>query len=301
MAIQRAAIARPTESRLPTPDGNVTVYEWPGGEPTVFFAHATGFHARCWDEVIRLLPEFRCVALDTLGHGRSESPPGLEPYHWDRLANGASAVIDAMNIRSGIGVGHSMGGYLVTRAAAAVPDAFSGLLLVDPSILPQDAYGRQVQGGAASFVARRRNIWQSPDEMIERFTGRPPFGHWKPDVLADYCRYGLLLNFDGTHRLACPPEVEAAVYAATSGADPYDDIRRLEIPVRVLRARERPAGVTSDMSFSPTAPDLAHRFRHGEDVHLPNHTHYIPMEDPELAAHHIRMVAEVLGPRVEAT
>lgn len=297
IASEREDSARPNETQLPTPDGDVTVFEWPGGEPTIFLAHATGFHARCWDEVIRLLPEFRCVALDAIGHGRSASPPGAEPYDWERLANGASAAIETMNIRNGIGVGHSMGGYLVTRAAAALPGAFAGLLLVDPSILSEASYGQFVRdSSAASFVMRRRNIWQSPDEMIERFTGRPPFGHWKPDVLADYCRYGLILNEEGSYRLACLPEVEAAVYAATAGSSPYADIRSLEIPVRILRARQRPAEITADMSFSPTAPDLALQFRHGEDVLLPDHTHYIPMEDPDLVASHIRAVASTTRP-----
>jgi lipase len=287
----RHADDQPLGRLVPTTDGQLSAFEWPGDEPTIFFAHAGGFHARCWDEVIRLLPSFRCIALDVLGHGSSAAPPPPEPYRWDRLAQGAAAVVEALGIHNALGVGHSMGGYLLTRAAAARPGTFARLLLVDPSIIPAESYGRVVPSGSASFVLRRRNSWSSVEEMIERFTGRPPFGHWKPDVLADYCRYGLRHNEDGTFRLACSPEVEAAIYSATADSSPYPDISRVRIPVRVLRARQRPADATMNMSYSPTAPDLARRFPMGEDVLFPDHSHYIPMEDPGLIAAQVRMLA----------
>ena len=47
-----------------------------------------------------------------------------------------------------------------------------------------------------------------------------------------------------------------------------------------------------DMSSSPTAPDLASHFEHGEDVYLPEYSHFMPMEDPGLVARH---VLELLG------
>jgi hypothetical protein len=41
------------------------------------------------------------------------------------------------------------------------------------------------------------------------------------------------------------------------------------------------------MRSSPTAPDVASHFRHGEDVPLPQYTHFMPMEDPPMVARHI--------------
>ncbi len=91
----------PREHRLASPDGDLSVYEWPGDGQVVFFAHATGFHARCWDEVIRLLPGYHCFAMDALGHGNSASPPPPEAYAWDRLADGARAIVERLNGRPG--------------------------------------------------------------------------------------------------------------------------------------------------------------------------------------------------------
>lgn len=290
-AAERSSSEEPVPHMIGASDGPLAVWEWAGSGPTVFFAHATGFHARCWDEVIRRLPGVRALALDTLGHGESAEPEPPEPYRWARLARGATEVVEKLGLQDAFGVGHSMGAYLLVRAAAAAPEAFSQLLLVDPSILPETAYGRGGPSLATSFVLRRRNVWNSPEEMIERFTGRPPFGHWRGEVLEDYCRFGLKPDDEGMYRLACRPEAEAAVYAATASDSPYADIARVEIPVRVLRARQRPADLPSgDMSYSPTAPDLAGHFRRGEDLLLPEHTHYMPMEDPELVAAQIRQM-----------
>ncbi|MEO6398135.1 MAG: alpha/beta hydrolase, partial [Tepidiformaceae bacterium] len=139
--------------------------------------------------------------------------------------------------------------------------------------------------------------WGSVEEMYERFAGRAPFNAWDPAVLRDYCQYGLLPAPDGIgFVLACPPEIEAATYAASGGEAIYEQIASVRVPVRVLRARERPDGAPMDMSGSPTAPDLASHFENAEDVSLPQHSHFIPMEAPALVAEQIR---ELLGERAE--
>jgi hypothetical protein len=63
--------------------------------------------------------------------------------------------------------------------------------------------------------------------------------------------------------------------------------------VRVIRARERqPGATTMDMSSSPTFPALAGRFPQGEDVYLPEMTHFIPMEAPAFVAAQIIELAD---------
>ncbi|MBT6277082.1 MAG: alpha/beta hydrolase, partial [Chromatiales bacterium] len=99
----------------------------------------------------------------------------------------------------------------------------------------------------------------------------------------DYCRYGLLPTANGDFVLACPPEVEAAVYVAarTNGAV-FESVRSLEIPVLILRAKESPK-VRQPMDFasSPTWPQLVNEFAHGREIHLPQYTHFIPLQAPE--------------------
>ena len=272
------------ESRIHANGVELAVYEWPADGPAVFFAHATGFHARCWDQVIERLPGLHCVAIDMRGHGRSEKPE--PPYAWRNFAADVVEVGRALGLRDALAVGHSKGGYAITLAAAIDPALFGKLLLIDPVILPPSAYLTRQEG--EHFAARRRNRWASADEMYERFAGRPPFNGWDPAVLRDYCQYGLLPAPGGDgFVLACPPEIEAATYAASGGEAIYEQIANVRIPVRILRARGRMDPAQTDMSSSPTAPDLASHFANAEDFYLPEHTHFIPMEAPALIAQHV--------------
>lgn len=271
----------PREQRVAVGPLSLMVYEWAGAGPPVLLAHANSFHARCWDQVVAHLPGRRCLAVDLRGHGRSDKP--APPYSWRAFAEDLVGIGRALGLRGAIGVGHSLGGHAVALAAALEPALFSGLLLVDPVILPRAAYGVRYAG--EHFAARRRSSWESPEAMYERFRHRLPFSRWRPEVLADYCRYGLIEAPDGAgYVLACPPAVEADIYAAATEADIYAELAAVTAPVVVLRGHPSAARAADDLSASPTAPDLASHFANGRDRHLLNHSHFIPMEAPALVA-----------------
>jgi len=266
----------------------LAVWEWAGADPPFLFAHATGFHGRCWDQIVRMFPERRCLALDARGHGRS-SVPEL-PYHWRIFGSDMTAVAEHWDVRDAIGIGHSSGGHTTVQTAAQRPHTYRALLLVDPTIFPLEYYGTPALD--ASFTLRRRNKWASADEMFERFKARPPFAGWRPEILRDYCEYGVLPR-DGEFVLACPPAVEASIYENSKepGSNIYAQVGQVRHPVVVMRAgRERKPGIF-DLAASPTAPDLARRFAHGREVVLPDATHFIPMEEPEMVAAEIRKLA----------
>jgi pimeloyl-ACP methyl ester carboxylesterase len=270
---------------------DLAVWDWPGADPPILFAHATGFHGRCWDQVIRHFPGRRSIAVDFRGHGRSAKPE--PPYEWDAFAGDLAIVANDLHMKAAIGVGHSMGGHSVTAAAALRPETFSALLLIDPTIFPPGYYGRR--NASADFIRRRRNAWQSPEEMIESFRARRPFASWQPEVLRDYCRFGLLPH--GTEFvLACPPAVEASIYehSNTPRANLYDVIPSITQPVTVVRAGTPWTPGALNLGASPTAPDLAAKFQHGTDRLLADRDHYIPMQSPALVA---EAIAELISDR----
>lgn len=257
-------------------------------QPPLFFAHANGFHARVWDQVIARLPDFTAYALDMRGHGRSGKP--AEPPEWRYFADDAAAVMKALNLSGVIGVGHSIGGHALTAAAAKHPGLFAALLLIDPVIMPRENYGGVRE--EEHFTTKRRAEWYSPDEMFERFKDRPPFDRWQAQVLHDYVDYGLIAKPNGVYRLACEPAFEAAVYNHSTAADIYPLLPQVNIPVTILRAGGQMDSSISNLAASPTAPDLAAHFPHARDVHLPQYSHFIPMEAPELVTDYVRQIAE---------
>jgi len=270
------------------PGEELAVWEWPGEDPPFLFAHATGLHGRCWEHIIRMFPERHCLAVDARGHGRS-SPAEL-PYHWRIFGRDMTAVAEHWDVRDAIGIGHSSGGHTTVQTAAARPQTYRALLLLDPTIFPPEFYGTAPPD--ASFTLRRRNQWASADEMFERFKARPPFAGWRPEILRDYCEYGVLPR-DGEFVLACPPAVEASIYENSKepGSNIYAEVARIQQPVVVMRAGVQRQQAGFDPAASPTAPDLAGRFAHGREIVLPDASHFIPMEEPEMVGEEIRKLA----------
>ena len=132
----------PTEHRTRANGIDLAWFEWGaahrGREPSVLLAHATGFHARCWDPVVRRLGDRHVIALDQRGHGRSDK---TDVTHWRVFGQDLAAFVRALDLEGVVGVGHSMGGHAAVEAAAAEPTRFSRLVLVDPVIVPPDQYG----------------------------------------------------------------------------------------------------------------------------------------------------------------
>src|SRR5215216_1345039 len=108
--------ATPVRSQVAVNGVELALFEWPGAGPPLLFAHAAGFHARCWDQVIGRLPGRHCYAVDLRGHGRSSKPP--PPYDWRRFGEDVAALARALGLAGALGVGHSTGGHAVTLAAA---------------------------------------------------------------------------------------------------------------------------------------------------------------------------------------
>jgi lipase len=259
----------------------LAVWEWPGEDPPLVFAHATGFHGRCWDHIARLFPGRRALALEFRGHGRSSKP--IPPIPWRDFAQDVLLAARHFGLRDALAIGHSMGGHAVVSAAIQQPEIFAALLLVDPVIFPPEYYGAGPPD--ASYILRRRNRWVSAGAMYDSFRSRPPFAAWVPEALRNYCEYGLLPDGE-SFVLACPPAVEAAIYGLSNAPESnlYPGIPGIAQPVTVLRAGAALTLGKFDLSASPTAPGLASRFVHGREVFLPHRNHYIPMEAPELVA-----------------
>lgn len=272
-------------------------FEWRperrGRGPSLCLVHATGFHGRVWDQVVRHLPEHHVIAIEQRGHGRSQA---ADFDGWEDFGRDLAALAAALDLRGAVGAGHSLGGHALVQAAAFEPGRFSQLLLIDPTIFaPADYHGPPLAPGTLHPAAARKNHFESAQAMFDRFKGRPPYDVFQPEALMDYCRHGLRPADSGSGwQLACAPAFEGKVYPLSlRNPGIYASIRALQLPVLVVRARAGdPAILPWDPLGSPTWPALAQEFRHGRDLLLADKTHMLPMEDPALAA---RLIAQAIG------
>lgn len=281
---------QPREHRLGTPEGDICWFEWGSrsDRPSLLLLHATGFHARLWDQLVAALPAgTHVVAPDHRGHGRSYRPATLA--NWAANADVLLPLLDGLGGHPIVGAGHSMGAYILTRLAAQRPAAFAHLMLIDPVIMDPALYegeaARPIPDPAEHPVARRRNAWPSAEAMRARFADRPPYAKWDPRVLADYCTYGLLPAADGGGvELACPPALEASVYQNALRTNPHEWLHYLAAPSTVIRAPTGERGGPLDFSLSPTWTGLGAAIGAERDELWAEHSHFIPMEAPARVA-----------------
>jgi len=280
------------EFRIDVGDAELAVLEWPGEGDPVLLLHATGFHSRCWQEVVKRLPGQHVYAVDLRFHGASGAGGKVD---WKLLSDDIRTLIERMDLTRLVGVGHSIGGFLIARAAAALPSRFKQLLLIDPVILSPRTYAglHELVGtlnAADHPVSRRKNRWLDACEMYERFSNKPPFDSWDPQVLRDYCDYALCpADEEGVMQLLCDPMNEVSIYLSQAGNDiVYEELPNIRTPVTLLRAPPGEMNASPNLSSSPTWPGLAAALPCARDILLPHLNHFIPMQDPALVADYIK-------------
>lgn len=97
---------------------------------TIIFVHGYGGYALQWKNQLReFSDEYRTIALDLRGHGRSDAP--YTRYTMDELLADLDLLVEKLSVeRPFILVGHSFGGAIVTEYALRHPQNLSHLVLI---------------------------------------------------------------------------------------------------------------------------------------------------------------------------
>jgi non-heme chloroperoxidase len=147
---------------ITTKDGTQIYYkDWGKGQPLVF-SHGWPLSADAWEDQMIFLGSrgYRCIAHDRRGHGRSSQP--WEGNEMDTYADDLAALVESLDLKNAIHVGHSTGGGEVARyigrhgtkrvAKAVLIGAVPPLMLktaANPGGLPIDAFD-QIRAGVLS-------------------------------------------------------------------------------------------------------------------------------------------------------
>ena len=119
------------QGQVPVGGGNMHWLAMGNGEPLVLLPKLGGWVAD-WRHIAPILAtRFRVIAIDNPGHGQSLMY-GNPPYLFSLTESAAMlmATLDALNIERFSGIGNSLGGCILTIAAALWPEKFRKLVLI---------------------------------------------------------------------------------------------------------------------------------------------------------------------------
>jgi non-heme chloroperoxidase len=102
-------------STITTEDGTEIYYKDWGKGPAITFSHGWPLSSDAWEAQMFFLAShgYRCIAHDRRGHGRSSQP--WDGNDMDTYADDLAALVQLLNLKDAIHVGHSTGGGEVAR------------------------------------------------------------------------------------------------------------------------------------------------------------------------------------------
>ncbi len=124
-----------------------------GSGPALLLLHGFTGSARTWDGFAAAWPGHTTIAVDLLGHGRSQSPADPERYTMSRSVEDMVALLDRLRIDEAAVLGYSMGGRIALRLALAAPGRVSALVLESASPGIDDPNEREARLGSDEALA----------------------------------------------------------------------------------------------------------------------------------------------------
>ncbi len=142
--------------------------------------HGIGASRHSWDGLVRALKgEFRCIAYDLRGHGKSPIP--RPPYSLEDLVEDLEVLRAELGIERAHFVGHSLGGMIGPAYARAYPERVISLGLFSTAAGRTAEDSAKVKGVVAAM--REKGIATVLETLRDRwFT--PEFAAEHPEVIA---------------------------------------------------------------------------------------------------------------------
>jgi non-heme chloroperoxidase len=231
---------------ITTQDGTQIYYkDWGTGQPVVF-SHGWPLSADAWEDQMLFLANrgYRCIAHDRRGHGRSSQP--WSGNDMDTYADDLAALVQALDLKNAIHVGHSTGGGEVARyigrhgtkrvAKAVLIGAVPPLMLKTPNNpggTPIEAFN-QIR---AAVLADRAQFFK--DVTVPFYGANRPGAKVSQGLRDSFWLQGMLAGLNAVYDCI----------KAFSETDFTEDLRKFDVPTLILHGDDDQIVPIADSAF----------------------------------------------------
>jgi pimeloyl-ACP methyl ester carboxylesterase len=255
-----------------------------GAQP-VLMTHGIGLCAQIWNHAARALnADYHVLSLDLRAHGETQDPH--KGYKFEDLGEDVAAVIKALGLKDLFGVGHSAGGMSLLVADSVGSGGLSKVMLIDTRVgdSPMAMLTAEERIERIKRTEQKRNIWESRPVMYEAYRNRRAFKTWTDEVFGDYINGGTRPLVDGTVEIKCSNIVEATFYDTRQSLDTSTVITSLGAEYMLAVGNYEGRQHLTDAAVQRLAEE-AQGFSFSE---LPQGSHFVPMEHPDLVLDRIK-------------
>jgi len=225
------ATSQKTHDTITMNDGTRIYYKDWGAGQSIVFSHGWPLSADAWEDQMVFLGShgYRCIAHDRRGHGRSGQP--WNGNDMDTYADDLATLVEALDLKNAVHVGHSTGGGEVARyigrhgtkrvAKAVLIGAVPPLMLktaANPGGTPIETFNAM----RAGVLADRAQFFR--DLSIPFYGANRPGAKVSQGVRDAFWLQGMQAGFKGA--VDC--------IKAFSETDFTEDLKRIDVPTLIL-------------------------------------------------------------------
>ncbi len=236
------------------------------GKTPMLCLHGGAAHAHWFDFVVGgFTDRYHVRSLDLRGHGDS-AWSDLSGYNYRRYADDVAEVVERLDLRDFVLVGHSMGGMVSLVYAATYPGRVARLVVVDSTLHMNEERVAEMR----SVGARQGSTYASLDELVRRFRLRPPGSAPAPHILAHVAVQGARQTADGTWALKFDRNIMAS-RVSYNGLPHWSNIT---IPALLVKG-----GLSARITPEIVA-EVRERAPQTELVEVPGAEHHVTLDNP---------------------